>query len=123
MESLFQTIVENVTAPLVDPDGSFQLQVSALDYSTYVGVIGIGRIQRGRFSRNDVVCVAGRRGQSAKHEFCRFGFQGLDRVELDGASAGDIVAFTVLMVCVFPTHCVIHRVLTRFQRLMLMNPR
>ena len=95
MESLFQTIVENVTAPLVDPDGSFQLQVSALDYSTYVGVIGIGRIQRGRFSRNDVVCVAGTDGPVREARILQvLGFNGLDRVELDGASAGDIVAFT-----------------------------
>ena len=95
MESLFQTIVENVTAPLVDPEGSFQLQVSALDYSTYVGVIGIGRIQRGRFSRNDVVCVAGTDGSIREARILQvLGFNGLDRVELDGASAGDIVAFT-----------------------------
>ena len=95
MESLFQTIVENVTAPLVDPDGSFQLQVSALDYSTYVGVIGIGRIQRGRFSRNDVVCVAGTDGSVREARILQvLGFNGLDRVELDGASAGDIVALT-----------------------------
>ena len=95
MESLFQTIVEHVTAPLVDPDGYFQLQVSALDYSTYVGVIGIGRIQRGRFSRNDVVCVAGTDGSVREARILQvLGFNGLDRVELDGASAGDIVAFT-----------------------------
>ena len=95
MQSLFQAIVDNVTPPLVDPEGSFQLQVSALDYSTYVGVIGIGRIQRGRFSRNDVVCVAGTDGSVREARILQvLGFNGLDRVELDGASAGDIVAFT-----------------------------
>lgn len=95
MQSLFQVIVDNVTPPLVDPEGSFQLQVSALDYSTYVGVIGIGRIQRGRFSRNDVVCVAGTDGSVREARILQvLGFNGLDRVELDGASAGDIVAFT-----------------------------
>jgi len=95
MQSLFQAIVDNVTPPLVDPEGSFQLQVSALDYSTYVGVIGIGRIQRGRFSRNDVVCVAGTDGSVRQGRILQvLGFNGLDRVELDGASAGDIVAFT-----------------------------
>ena len=95
MQSLFQAIVDNVTPPLVDPEGSFQLQVSALDYSTYVGVIGIGRIQRGRFSRNDVVCVAGTDGSVREGRILQvLGFNGLDRVELDGASAGDIVAFT-----------------------------
>lgn len=94
MQSLFQAIVDNVTPPLVDPEGSFQLQVSALDYSTYVGVIGIGRIQRGRFSRNDVVCVAGTDGSVREARILQvLGFNGLDRVELDGASAGDIVAF------------------------------
>ena len=95
MQSLFQAIVDNVTPPLVDPEGSFQLQVSALDYSTYVGVIGIGRIQRGRFSRNEVVCVASTDGSVREARILQvLGFDGLDRVELDGASAGDIVAFT-----------------------------
>ena len=94
MQSLFQAIVDNVTPPLVDPEGSFQLQVSALDYSTYVGVIGIGRIQRGRFSRNEVVCVASTDGSVREARILQvLGFNGLDRVELDGASAGDIVAF------------------------------
>lgn len=94
MQSLFQVIVDNVTPPLVDPEGSFQLQVSALDYSTYVGVIGIGRIQRGRFSRNEVVCVASTDGSVREARILQvLGFNGLDRVELDGASAGDIVAF------------------------------
>mgnify|MGYP006171030017 FL=1 len=95
MQSLFQAIVDNVTPPLVDPEGPFQLQVSALDYSTYVGVIGIGRIQRGRFSRNEVVCVASTDGSVREARILQvLGFDGLDRVELDGASAGDIVAFT-----------------------------
>ena len=95
MQSLFQAIVDNVPPPLVDLEGSFQLQVSALDYSTYVGVIGIGRIQRGGFSRNEVVCVAGTDGSVREARILQvLGFNGLDRVELDGASAGDIVAFT-----------------------------
>ena len=95
MQPLFQAIVDNVAPPLVDLEGSFQLQVSALDYSTYVGVIGIGRIQRGRFSRNEVVCVAGTDGSVREARILQvLGFNGLDRVELDGASAGDIVAFT-----------------------------
>ena len=95
MQPLFQAIVDNVAPPLVDLEGSFQLQVSALDYSTYVGVIGIGRIQRGGFSRNDVVCVAGTDGSVREGRILQvLGFNGLDRVELDGASAGDIVAFT-----------------------------
>ena len=95
MQPLFQTIVDNVNPPLVDPEGSFQLQVSALDYSTYVGVIGIGRVQRGGFSRNDVVSVAGTDGSVREARILQvLGFNGLDRVELDGATAGDIVAFT-----------------------------
>ena len=95
MQPLFQAIVDNVAPPLVDPEGSFQLQVSALDYSTYVGVIGIGRIQRGGFSRNEVVCVAGTDGSVREERILQvLGFNGLDRIELDAASAGDIVAFT-----------------------------
>ncbi len=82
MVHLFQTIVDQVPPPKVDPDGPFQLQVSALDYSSFVGVIGIGRIQRGRIKRNTPVTVAGADGKTRGGRVLQIlGFHGLEKVE------------------------------------------
>jgi len=62
MDPLFQTIVDKVHAPQVDPDGPFQMRISQLDYNSYVGVIGIGRIQRGKIKTNQNVVVIDREG-------------------------------------------------------------
>ncbi|GGE37841.1 GTP-binding protein [Marinicauda pacifica] len=95
MDPLFQTIVDRVSAPDVDPDAPLQLQVSALDYSSYTGVIGLGRIRRGTLSKNQLVGVVGADGKSRKGKVLQvLGFHGLQRVETDQASAGDIVMFT-----------------------------
>jgi GTP-binding protein len=95
MDILFQTIVDQVDAPAVDRDGPLQLQVSALDYSSYVGVIGIGRIARGHVRRNAPVTVVGADGTQRQGRLLQvLGFHGLDRVEHEEASAGDIVAFS-----------------------------
>ncbi|MHA1538157.1 MAG: translational GTPase TypA [Alphaproteobacteria bacterium] len=95
MNVLFQTIIEHVPPPSVDPDGAFQLQISALDYSSYVGVIGIGRIQRGRINRNSPVSVAGADGRTRPGRILQIlRFIGLEKVELEEAQAGEIIAFT-----------------------------
>ena len=95
MTPLFETIVEKVSPPEVDPEGPFQLQVSSLDYSSYVGVIGIGRIKRGRVSRNQALTLIDREGCTRPVRLLQvFGFLGLARVEVPEAQAGDIVAFT-----------------------------
>ena len=95
MDILFQTIVDQVDAPAVDRDGPLQLQVSALDYSSYVGVIGIGRIARGHVRRNALVTVVGADGAQRQGRLLQvLGFHGLERVEHEEASAGDIVAFS-----------------------------
>ena len=95
MDILFQTIVDQVDAPAVDRDGPLQLQVSALDYSSYVGVIGIGRIARGHVKRNAPVTVVGADGSQRQGRLLQvLGFHGLDRVEHEEASAGDIIAFS-----------------------------
>lgn len=95
MTALFQTIVDHVTPPDVDPDGPFQLQVSALDYSSYVGVIGIGRIRRGRVRRNSQVAIAGADASTRRGRLLQIlAFHGLERIERDEAAAGDIVCFT-----------------------------
>ncbi|GAB4361442.1 MAG: translational GTPase TypA [Methylohalobius crimeensis] len=94
MTPLFETIVDHVSPPPVSPDGLLQLQVSSLDYNAYVGVIGIGRIQRGSLKRNQTVTVVDRDGQTRGGKIAQvFGFQGLKRIEIESAQAGDIVAF------------------------------
>ena len=95
MEILFEKIVSHVPPPQVDPEGPFQMQISALDYSNYVGVIGIGRIQRGSMSRNTQVKVVSADGAVRNGRILQIlGFHGLERVEFQNASAGNIVAVT-----------------------------
>jgi GTP-binding protein len=97
LRPLFETIIDQVPTPPVDPQGPFQLQVSSLDYSSYVGVIGIGRIARGRVQRNSPVTVIGRDGRERRGRILQIlGFHGLERVEVPEAHAGDIIAFTGL---------------------------
>ncbi|MDP3331078.1 MAG: translational GTPase TypA [Methylococcaceae bacterium] len=94
MTPLFQTIVDKVSPPPVNIDGPFQMQVSSLDYNTYVGIIGIGRIQRGTIKPNQQLVVVNREGVERKGRMLQvFGFHGLDRVEVTEARAGDIIAF------------------------------
>lgn len=95
MTPLFETIVEHVPPPLVDPDGPFQMQVSSLDYNSYVGVIGIGRIRRGKVKTNTPVVVIDHAGNRRPGRILQIlGFLGLERVEFPEAAAGDIIAFT-----------------------------
>ena len=95
MTPLFETIVEKVSPPAVDMDGPFQMQVSSLDYNTYVGVIGVGRIQRGVIKPNMPLVIVNREGVERRGRMLQvFGFHGLDRVEVQEARAGDIIAFT-----------------------------
>ena len=94
MTSLFEAVIEHVPPPPVEDEGGLQLQVTSLDYNSYVGVIGIGRIQRGRLQRNQVVTVLDREGQPRSAKVAQvFGFEGLNRIEVESARAGDIVAF------------------------------
>jgi GTP-binding protein len=94
MTTVFEAIVRHCPPPRVDPSGPLQLQVSALDYSSYVGAIGIGRIRRGRLSRNQRVTVIDSEGHRRQERIMQvLGFLGLNRVEVPFAEAGDIVAF------------------------------
>ncbi|MDX1518649.1 MAG: GTP-binding protein, partial [Gammaproteobacteria bacterium] len=95
MTALFQTIVDQVPAPEVDVDGPFQMQVSTLDYNSFQGVIGIGRIKRGRITENSPVAVVDRDGSTRRGRVLQiFGFNGLERTGVTEANAGDIVAIT-----------------------------
>ena len=95
MTPLFELIVDKVPPPHVDTQGPFQMQVSSLDYSSYVGVIGIGRINRGKIKTNSPVTVLDSQGKQRNARILQiFGFLGLERVEVSEAHAGDIIAFT-----------------------------
>jgi GTP-binding protein len=95
MRPLFETIIEQVAPPPVNIDGPFQMRVSSLDYSSYVGVIGIGRVQRGAVKANQQICVLDVDGHQRNARVLQvLGFHGLDRVEVPSAQAGDIIAIT-----------------------------
>ena len=97
MDCLFDMIINEIPAPLVDEEGGLQFQPALLDYNEYVGRIGIGRIQKGKVKVNEtVVCL---RADGTKTQFRvqkLFGFLGLHRIEIEEASAGDIVAIAGL---------------------------
>lgn len=95
MTPLFETIVDKVEAPQVDADAPFRMQVSSLDYNNFVGVIGIGRIERGRISTNSPVTVIDKEGKTRNGRILKImGYHGLDRIEVEEAQAGDIVCIT-----------------------------
>ncbi len=95
MTPLFEMIVNNVPTPDVDLEGPFQMQISALDYNSYVGVIGIGRIKRGTLKPNTPVRLVTRDGAERNAKVQKvMGHHGLERVETELASAGDIVCIT-----------------------------
>jgi len=97
MEALFQLVVDKVEAPDVDTEGPFRMQVSSLDYNSYVGVIGVGRIERGKVKTNTPVTVIDTEGKKRNGRVLTvMGFMGLQREEVEEAQAGDIVAFTGL---------------------------
>ncbi|MGH8540687.1 MAG: translational GTPase TypA [Stenotrophobium sp.] len=95
MDPLFQMIVDKVPPPKVDLDGPFQMQITSLAYSSYVGVIGTGRIKRGKIKTNTPVSVVGRDSKVRMGRVLQIlGFMGLDKIEVPEAQAGDIVAIT-----------------------------
>ena len=95
MDELFQAIVDHVPPPPVEVDKPFQMQISQLDYSSYLGVIGIGRIKQGCVSTNSPVCIVDTQGKTKNGRIAKvFGFKGMERVEFEQANAGDIVAVT-----------------------------
>ncbi len=95
MTPLFEAILRHTPPPEVDPDGPFQMQVSSLAYSSYVGPIATGRIKRGTVRTNQAVAVIDREGKRREGKVLQvLGFLGLERTEIKEASAGDIIAVT-----------------------------
>ena len=95
MTPLLQTLLDKVRPPIVDLAGPFQMQISSLDYSSYVGAIGIGRITRGSASTNMPVTIVDREGKKRQGRILQvLGFMGLERKEVAQAYAGDIIAVT-----------------------------
>jgi len=94
---LFETIISKVPAPDVDIDGAFQMQISALDYNSYVGIIGIGRMTRGQIKTNTNITVIDKDGETRSGRVLQiYKLHGIDKTEIDTASAGDIVAISGL---------------------------
>ena len=95
MDVLFQAVVDNVAPPAVDPEGPFQMQISALDYNNFLGIIGIGRITRGRIKANSPVTSIDAEGKRRNGRILKLmGHHGLHRVEVEEAQAGDIVCIS-----------------------------
>ncbi|MEO5596291.1 MAG: translational GTPase TypA [Lysobacteraceae bacterium] len=93
MDPLFDAIIQHVAPPPVDMDGPFQMRVTSLDYSNYVGIIGVGRIQRGMVRTNQQVTILNREGKPRAGRVMQvLGFMGLERREVTEAQAGDIIA-------------------------------
>jgi len=92
---LFQTVVDRVPPPDVDLDGPFQMQISALDYNSFLGVIGIGRIRRGKIKANSPVTSIDASGKKRNGRILKImGHHGLQRVEVEDAQAGDIICIS-----------------------------
>ena len=97
MDTIFQTIINNVASPDVNPEGDLQIQISALSYSSYVGLIGTGRIRRGQVKKGQQVSIGSVDGTVRQGKVLQImNFHGLDKQEVDEASAGDIVAISGL---------------------------
>ena len=97
MDTIFETIIKKVAYPKVDPNGDLQIQVSALSYSSYVGLIGTGRIRRGNLKKGQQVSVGSVNGEIRQAKVLQImNFHGLEKQEVDEANAGDIVAISGL---------------------------
>ena len=97
MDTIFETIIKNVDYPNVDPNGDLQIQISALSYSSYVGLIGTGRIRRGQLKKGQSVLIGNVDGETRQGKVLQImNFHGLEKQEVDEASAGDIVAISGL---------------------------
>ena len=124
MTPLYEMIVADVPSPNVDINGAFQMQVSALAYDSYVGVIGVGRITRGTLKPGQQVVVKAADGSERKGKVLNVkGYLGLDQVETELAEAGDIVCINGIDGLGIQIPCATQKILKLCQRLALMSPR
>ncbi len=97
MRPLFETVLKHVPTPAGDPEAALQLQIAALDYSTYTGRLGVGRVLNGRIKPGQQVVVMNHEEQVSSGRINQvLGFQGLERVPVEGAEAGDIIIISGL---------------------------
>lgn len=95
MHPLLDTIIDKVPTPEVELDGPFQMQISALDYSSYTGTIGIGRVKRGQITPKTPLTIIDKDGKTRSGRILQIlGFKGLERVEIPVAKAGNIIAIS-----------------------------
>ena len=95
MDAVFKTIIERVPAPKVLSEAPLQMQISALDYNSYVGVIGIGRVTRGKVMPNQQVIIVNREGKQRKAKILQVkSHLGLERIDVEAATAGEIICIT-----------------------------
>ncbi len=95
MSPLMNLIIDQVKPPKVNDEGPLQMQISALDYNSYVGVIGIGRINKGKVKPNEQVIIAGSDKTERRGKILQvMGYNGLERIEVQEAQAGDIICVT-----------------------------
>ena len=95
MDPLFEAVIKHVHAPKVDLEGPFQMRVTSLDYNPYVGIIGVGRVQRGTIKPNSAVSILDREGKKRQGRVLQvLGFMGLERLEVPQAQAGDIIGIS-----------------------------
>ena len=111
MTPLYEAIMQHVPAPKVDPDGPFQMRLSQLDYNSYVGLIGIGRIERGKVRTNMPVAIVDRDGKKRNGRVLQvLGFMGLERREVPEAEAGDIIAISgIELLSISDTVCAVDK--------------
>ena len=107
MKELLQVIVDNVPPPEADVSRPFQMQISQLDYSSYVGVIGVGRIRQGRVETNMAVTIVNTGGEECNGRILQvLGFEGLQRTEIDRPRQVILWRLPVSRTCVYPIRCV-----------------
>ena len=95
MTPLFEAIIEHVKPPVIDSEGPFQMQISALDYNSYLGVIGVGRVTRGSINTNAQIKLIDMHGKVRSGKILKImGYMGLERVDVETAEAGNIVCIT-----------------------------
>ena len=122
MKPIFDTILENIPAPIDNSEDPLQFQVAMLDYDDFVGRIGIGRVFRGKVKVGDNVVVMKLDGSQQKFRVTKImGFVGLNKVEINEAKAGDLIAVSGMKILMLVKQLFLQIHLNHYQSLELMN--